>query len=170
MGLRRLKKDALGAGGMLVLVTTILLATSWGSAVAAQISNVFVTNDASHPVPVHEQGTASVSLAPGGNAVTSADQTQVVLEHEFAAGGATQLIDVSGYDTIRIASGSSTNCNSSTVLNLKVIDIPHAYTIDDVSPCGVMAKTYSAPGTTLALALIGDPGTSVDIIVLGRRN
>ncbi len=62
MRLRRLKKYGIGAGGMLVLVMAILLATGWSSAVAAQISNVFVTNDASHPVPVHEQGTASVNV------------------------------------------------------------------------------------------------------------
>ena len=170
MRLRPLKKYAIGAGGMLVLVMAILLATGWGSAVAAQISNVFVTNDSSHPVPVHEQGTASVSLASGGNAVTSADQTEILLEHEFTVGGGTQLIDVSGYNTIRIASGSSTNCNSAAVLDLKEIDVPHAYTIDDVSPCGVMNKTYTVPGTTLALALFGDPGTSVEIGVFGRRN
>ena len=65
MRLRRWKKYGIGAGGMLVLVMAILLATGWGTAVAAQISNVFVTNDASHPVPVHEQGTASVNVTNG---------------------------------------------------------------------------------------------------------
>jgi hypothetical protein len=62
MRLRRLTKYAIGAGGMLVLVLAILLATGWGTAVAAQISNVFVTNDATHPVPVQEQGTANVNV------------------------------------------------------------------------------------------------------------
>jgi hypothetical protein len=47
---------------MLVLVMAILLATSWGSAAASSILNVFVTNDSSHPVPVHEQGTATVHV------------------------------------------------------------------------------------------------------------
>jgi hypothetical protein len=46
--------------GFAMLVTIIFLSTGWGSAVAAQITNVFVTNDASHPVPVHEQGTVVV--------------------------------------------------------------------------------------------------------------
>lgn len=63
MRFRGLKKYALGAGAMLVLVMAILLATGSGSAVAAQITNVFVTNDAAHPVPVHEQGTAAVRSA-----------------------------------------------------------------------------------------------------------
>jgi hypothetical protein len=42
---------------MLALVVVILLATRSGSAVAAQVTGVFVTNDSSHPVPV--QGTVS---------------------------------------------------------------------------------------------------------------
>ena len=53
----------IGVGGGLLLVMAILLASGWGSAVAAQITSVFVNNDAAHPVPVHEQGTASVDVA-----------------------------------------------------------------------------------------------------------
>jgi hypothetical protein len=63
--MQRFKKYAVGAGGMLVLVAAIVLATGSGSAVAAQISSVFVTNDSSHPVPVHEQGTANVNVSGG---------------------------------------------------------------------------------------------------------
>jgi hypothetical protein len=72
--MHRFKKYAIGAGGMLVLVAAIVLATGSGSAVAAQITSVFVTNDASHAVPVrdqnldangnvkvHEQGTSTVA-------------------------------------------------------------------------------------------------------------
>jgi hypothetical protein len=62
---RGLKKYAIGAGGMLMLVVGLLLATGWGSAVAAQITSVVVTNDTAHPVPVHEQGTASVNVTSG---------------------------------------------------------------------------------------------------------
>src|SRR6185437_9559586 len=71
-------KYAIGAGGMLALVVAIVLATGSGSAVAAQISSVFVSNDASHAVPVreqnrdgngnikvHEQGTANVNVSGG---------------------------------------------------------------------------------------------------------
>jgi hypothetical protein len=83
MRLGGLKKYALGAGGMLALVVAIVLATGSGSAVAAQITSVFVTNTASHPVPVnatntdangnikvHEQGTATVqgAVAPAAPA------------------------------------------------------------------------------------------------------
>jgi hypothetical protein len=56
-------KSYLTAGiGFAMMVTIIFLATGWGSAVAAQISSVFVTNDASHPVPVAQQGTANVNV------------------------------------------------------------------------------------------------------------
>jgi hypothetical protein len=64
MRFRGCKKYAIGAGGMLVLVTAVLLATGAGSAVAAQITNVFVTNDAAHPVPV--TGTLSTRSAAAG--------------------------------------------------------------------------------------------------------
>lgn len=59
------KKYGIGAGGMLVLVAVIVLASGGGSAVAAQITSVFVTNDAAHAVPVREQGTANVRVTGG---------------------------------------------------------------------------------------------------------
>ena len=155
MRLQPLKKYALGAGGMLVLVTAILLSTGRGSAVAAQISNVFVTNDASHAVPV-----------------TAADRTDVVLQHTFTTTGGTQVVDVTGYRTIRIAMGSTTGCTSSVVFNLKVIEGLNGYNLDTV-PCDQLAqlsKTYAVPGTTLVLGLFGDSGSSANIIVLGRRS
>jgi hypothetical protein len=126
MRLRGLKY-ALGAGGMLVLVTAILLATGWGSAVAAQITTVFVTNDASHPVPVsvnnttvpvHEQGTANTreqNTDANGNikvheqgTVKSGDVTQVLFNETIDAPGALpapakRVVDVSGFSTIRIS-------------------------------------------------------------------
>jgi len=56
--------------GFAMLVTIVLLATGWGSAVAANVSRVLITNTARKPVPVtptgtvpvHEQGTANVNL------------------------------------------------------------------------------------------------------------
>jgi hypothetical protein len=84
MRLRRWKRYGIGAGGILVLVAAMLLATGWGSAVAAQITSVFVTNDSAHPVPVqeqrtdangnirvHEQGTANVNVTNGSLNVAS---------------------------------------------------------------------------------------------------
>lgn len=39
-----------------------LLVTGWGTAVASNVSGVFITNDASHAVPVEQQGTAAVNV------------------------------------------------------------------------------------------------------------
>jgi hypothetical protein len=55
---------------MATIATMVLLVTGWGSAVASNISSVFVTNTSSNPVPitpigtvpVHEQGTANVNV------------------------------------------------------------------------------------------------------------
>jgi hypothetical protein len=80
MGIRRFKKYAIGAAGMLALVVAVVLATGSGSAVAAQISSVFVTNDAAHPVPVHEQGTASVNVANSPLPVAAQNATKSFAE------------------------------------------------------------------------------------------
>ena len=70
----RLKKHATSLLATLSLVTIVLLVTGWGSAAAANISSVFVTNGSSNPVPVreqnldgsnirvHEEGTANVNV------------------------------------------------------------------------------------------------------------
>lgn len=63
------KKYGLASGAMLALAMGILLVTGWGTAVAAQVTNVFVTNDAAHAVPIHEQGTATVNVANSSLAV-----------------------------------------------------------------------------------------------------
>lgn len=63
---------------MASVATAVLLATGWGSAVAANVSSVFVTNTASNPVPVtptgtvpvHEQGTANVNVTNSSISVT----------------------------------------------------------------------------------------------------
>jgi hypothetical protein len=47
---------------MVSVATVVLLVSGWGSALAANVSSVFVTNTASNPVPVHEYGTANVKV------------------------------------------------------------------------------------------------------------
>lgn len=47
---------------MVSLATVLLLVTGWGSAVAAQVSQVFVTNTASNPVPVAQQGVVTAHV------------------------------------------------------------------------------------------------------------
>src|SRR5439155_10377203 len=47
------------------LVLVMLLPTGWGSAVAAPMASVFVTNDPAHPVPV-----APVAITGGGSYIS----------------------------------------------------------------------------------------------------
>jgi hypothetical protein len=47
---------------MVSVATVVLLITGWGSALAANVTSVLVTNTASNPVPVHQQGTANVNV------------------------------------------------------------------------------------------------------------
>jgi hypothetical protein len=56
------KKYGLGAASMLVLVIAILLVSGWGTAVADQLNNVFVTNTSANPVPV--SGTLTINNPP----------------------------------------------------------------------------------------------------------
>jgi hypothetical protein len=62
--MKKLRQYSMALVATTGLVTIVLLVTGWGSAVAAQVTSVFITNNgASQAVPVHEQGTASVSVA-----------------------------------------------------------------------------------------------------------
>ena len=91
----------IGVGGGLLLVMAILLASGWGSAVAAQITSVFVNNDAAHPVPVqeqradangnvkvHEQGTANVNVTNDSVPVKPGLPAPVDATAGFGAGSA----------------------------------------------------------------------------------
>jgi hypothetical protein len=79
--MRGLKKYGLAGLGMLALVVVVLLVTGWGSAAAAQITSVFVTNDAAHAVPVNvtNSSLSVASAAPitsgGGFAVHNCGDT-----------------------------------------------------------------------------------------------
>jgi hypothetical protein len=109
MRLRRLKKYALGAGGMLVLVMAILLATGWGSAVAAQISSVFVTNDAAHAVPVHANNTdANGNLKVHEQGTANVQGTVNVEQVPVTSGGDFAIIDCSGEGTQEVHQGVAT--------------------------------------------------------------
>src|SRR6266581_7103843 len=47
---------------MASVATLVLLVTGWGSAMAAQVTSVLVTNTSGNPVPVQQQGTANVNV------------------------------------------------------------------------------------------------------------
>src|SRR5436309_15934899 len=65
-------RKALIPAFLLLLGSAVLGATVLREPIAraaAPISSVFVTNDASHAVPVHEQGTANVNVTNAGGRV-----------------------------------------------------------------------------------------------------
>jgi hypothetical protein len=101
--MRRFKKYAIGAGGMLVLVAVIVLATGTGSAVAAQITSVFVTNDAAHAVPVHANNTDA-----NGNLKVHEQGTANVEQTPVTSGGGFADIDCSGEGTLESHPGVAT--------------------------------------------------------------
>src|SRR4051794_11376553 len=81
------------AGAVFVVVLAAVLgATVFREEVAAAAAtlNVFVTNDAAHPVPVHEQGTLTV-VAPV--------ETQLLLDQTYQDGDRVTL-DVAAYKTV----------------------------------------------------------------------
>ena len=69
--MKRFTRCAGALAGLAALVGLVLFTTGWGSAVAANISGVFVTNTASNPVPV--SGTVTIGgCGAGGFRATQA--------------------------------------------------------------------------------------------------
>jgi hypothetical protein len=109
MGFRRFKQYAIGATAMLALVVAVVLATGSGSAVAAQISSVFVTNDAAHAVPVHSNNTdANGNLKVHEQGTANVQGTVNVNQVPVTSGGDFAIIDCSGEGTQEIHQGVAT--------------------------------------------------------------
>jgi hypothetical protein len=111
--MQRFRKYAIGAGGMLVLVAAIVLATGSGSAVAAQISSVFVTNDASHAVPVREQALdgSNIRVHEEGTADVNVTNTSlsVAPQAPITSGGGDVLVPCGGGGGPVSVSGTATS-------------------------------------------------------------
>ena len=71
----KLRKWSLTLIATTSLVAVVLLVTGWGSAMAAQVTSIFVNNDAAHPVPVAQQGTADVNVKNSSLTVTPSAAT-----------------------------------------------------------------------------------------------
>jgi hypothetical protein len=183
-------KNYLTAGvGFAMLVTIILLATGWGSAVAAQISSVIVTNDAAHAVPVrdqntdangnikvHEQGTASVNVTNTTLAVHDLNTTQGT---NFTINGfSDQAIDVSGYKQIRImASGGTCDPNATANFGIIAVEGGHDFLLGTTpNLCGqIYSQVFDVPGRTIEIGCstgfsFCDGQFSVPVVVFGRNN
>lgn len=85
---------------MVSVATAVLLATGWGSAVAANVGSVFVANTPSNPVPVHEQGTANVKVTnttPLAVGETNTDANGNIKVHEQG----TANVAITGTPTVK---------------------------------------------------------------------
>jgi hypothetical protein len=179
--MQRFKKYAIGAGGMLVLVAAIVLATGSGSAVAAQITSVFVTNDAAHPVPVHEQGTASVTVTnlPANQAVNgtvnvgnlpAAPTTEVVANtsgHVDAFGAYIPLprTDVSKYRSVSLFLTLSAVGSSGEDCAVETFDSHnHGYVIDTFNTGDNVnfTRSYDPAPPNLFVSCVEDSGQALD--------
>jgi hypothetical protein len=167
-------KSYIAAGaGFATLVTIIFLSTGWGSAVAASVSNVFVTNTSAHPVPVtptgtlpvHEQGTADVNvtntsaLQVSDNTATQVlfDGTGVNIFHQIT-------LNTSHSREIRVyvskCDGDVRVVDSASGAELPVLDCS----------AGNDTELYEVPGPSITLWVEGTDALSAHLVVYGRSN
>jgi hypothetical protein len=105
--MERVQKHGMRIITMVSVATAVLFATGWGSAVAAQVTSVFVSNTSTSPVPVqavgtvptHEQGTANVNVTntslpvhEQGTAAVHVDNNQLSISPAAATGTAHDTI------------------------------------------------------------------------------
>jgi hypothetical protein len=171
MGLRRCKKYAIGAGAMLALVFAIVLATGSGSAVAAQVTSVFVNNDAAHPVPVNVQNTT----VP----VSERSTTQLLWSGDLSGpSGSSPTMDVSGFTEIRV-SNSFIACapagSGNDFVAIEALEGGVPYTVDVIHICNgptfaPFNAAYDVPGRTLRVTCYCDANTGLGLAVFGRTD
>jgi hypothetical protein len=147
---------------MLVLVVAIVLATGSGSAVAAQISSVFVTNGPANPVPVREQGNVNVNVANSALPVTESVATQLLFSGTIHP-GVTQSVDVSGAKEIRVYVGG---CPAPDNVRMGVPSTG----AELVAPACGTSEVYEVPGTSVTFFMDGSNGDDIQLTVFGRAN
>jgi hypothetical protein len=93
---------------MISVTTVVLLVTGWGSAVAANVNSVFVSNTPANPVPVRQQGIAEVRVTNGTPVPvkeTNTDGNGNVKVHEQGAAKVSQSgtwnVGITGTPTVK---------------------------------------------------------------------
>jgi hypothetical protein len=142
--------------GFAMLVTIIFLSTGWGSAVAAQITNVFVTNDAAHAVPVREQGTVVVQQAGTPVHFVLAEENQQFPTYTVPAGKRLQIQYIKGSFATGPDGGNSIELGSGTFdqAYLGTPDGGGGFDIDE------QVTIYLGPGESLTLHTPEDEGSA----------
>lgn len=168
---------------MVSVATVVLLVTGWGSAVAANVSSVFVTNTASNPVPVHEQGTASVAVT--GTPTVKSGDTATVLDQS------------DGNVTLSPGQRLTLNPDTENVSAYREVTLylefvggdfytdtefwadtddgsPYLFAFDHLTPQDLrVVKTYDPAPAKLVLELWNNSTTSeteIDYTIVGRTN
>jgi hypothetical protein len=157
------------AGLGLVALAVVLGATVFRGDVAAAagpLMNVFVTNDASHPVPV------SVTNTPVP--VNAGFETQLLLDEELTD-GARRTIDVAAYKTLHVDFDLTNGTCATSGASLLVVEATHFLErgrigADEACTGGFTGKTIEMPGRSVTLIVHALPGDTWRVVVFGRAN
>ncbi len=161
---------------LIVTVAATLGATVFREDVAAAAGNltVLVTNDAEHPVPVHEQGTAQVTVMNSSLAVNAGYETQLLLD-QVMSNGQRVTIPVATYKTVhvdfRIDSGGCAGSFSSLTVVEGATFLNRGH-IDAADACvgGFTGQTIEMPGRSLTFIVSAPPGDTWRVVAFGRAN
>lgn len=185
--MKQLRKYGITLVAATSLVTLVLLVTGWGSAVAAQVTSVLVTNNgASQAVPVHEQGTASVTVtntvptkASDNPAFQPAEETEAFTLAQGASGGGGTVYTVPAGKRLVIETASVVAQLPATQRAVANLLINLAGATGHTGPgIGVfmipMALQFDNGASALSAGTLGshmyaDAGTTVDVSV-GRSD
>ena len=96
----RFTRYLVGGGAVAGAISALLLATGWGSAVASNVSSIFVTNTAANPVPV--SGSVTVSSIGSGSTVDVGNTPNVKLDPSG------NTVNVANTPTVNLAPGGNT--------------------------------------------------------------
>jgi hypothetical protein len=157
---------------MLAALAVVVLAVALGSTVfregianAAQNLSVFVTNDASHPVPVQQQGALQVN---------SADETQLVLDRIFTD-GERATIPVAAYKTLHFDFDLVNGTCATSGASLLIVEATRFLErgrigADEACTGGFTGSTIEMPGRSVILIVHALPGDEWRVVVFGRAN
>jgi hypothetical protein len=180
----RLGRWAVTVLTMISVATVVLLVTGWGSAFAASVSSVLVTNKPSNPVPVQQQGTADVNVTnTTPMSVKSGDVASVLGQGGDVAVSPGQRLtlnpdaeDVSAYREVTLYLefvGGDFNTDTQLV-SLTDDGTPFLFAFDDLTPQDLrVVKTFDPAPAKLVLQLWNHSTTSetdIDYTIVGRTN
>jgi hypothetical protein len=148
------------------LAQAVTVANTTNNPVPVQQQGTASVNVTNTSVPVHEQGTANVNVT-GTASVEAADETQALLTANPSGNPWERSIDVSAYRQIRI--NAAINCAQNGSANVLVYSVGSTLMNIDSFTVGCVdtTRTYEVPGTTLLIRWYGGQGF---LDVYGRAN